>query len=296
VATARAPQALVTVTPGPALAVDVSSADPGDVVVEYVDTPDTLPVVLAGATPADDTSATDFTFPALGESPQQFTVVGRERSLPRVGRRALLFDLDYAVASAQRTSSLTDNSRLRYEVWATAQAPADLTQKLSAAGLEILGEQSITAETARMGRAAPALGLRLFLLAGGAAVLLAVGAVLLTAYIGAGTRRYELAALRVAGVRPRTLRLGLLREYLLLVGVPLVVGLFAGVAGAALMLPGIPLVTVGTPVGEVTYHPAPGALPVAVAVTLAGLFLALVAVMRLVRRATPDRLREGVEG
>jgi hypothetical protein len=68
----------------------------------------------------------------------------------------------------------------------------------------------------------------------------------------------------------------------------------AGVAGAALMLPGIPLVTVGTATGQITYN-ATGlfALPVAVGATLVGLFFAVLVVLRLVRTATPDRLREG---
>jgi putative ABC transport system permease protein len=293
VATSRAPQATVTVAAGTALTVDLSSTDPGDVVVQYVDTPDTLPVAVAGATPADDAAATQFTFPAFGEAPQRFAVVDRESSLPRVGRRALLFDLDYAVAAAQRGAGLADNSRLSYEVWASPTAPADLSQRLAAAGLQVLGEQSIAAESDRMSRGAPALGLRLYLLAAAAALLLAVGAVLLTAYIGAGARRYELAALRVAGVRPAVLRFALLREYLLLVGVPLVVGLVAGILGAVLMLPGIPLVSVGTPVGEITYTPGPGALPGAFSVSLLGLLIALFAAVRLVRRATPDQLREG---
>ncbi len=289
----RAPRATVKVESGSSLTVDLSSTDPGDVVIEYLDSPDALPVALAGPTPADDAAAGDFTFPALGESPQRFAVVDRERALPRVGSRALLFDLDYAVRSAQRTSSLSDNSRLHYEVWANGQAPADLGPRLAAAGLQVLGEQSIAAERDRMGRAAPALGLRLYLIAGAAAVLLAVGAVLLTAYIGAGGRRYEMAALRVAGVRPGTLRRGLLREYLHLTGLPLVVGLLAGVAAAALMLPGIPLVTVGTATGEIEYTPGLGALPAAVAATLVGLFVALLAVLRQVGRATPDHIREG---
>ena len=39
--------------------------------------------------------------------------------------------------------------------------------------------------------------------------------------------------------------------------------------------------------------PAPGALPVAVGATLIGFGFAVAAVLRQVRRATPDRLREG---
>jgi putative ABC transport system permease protein len=289
----RAPSATVKLQPGPALKVDASSTDPGDVVLEYVDSPDALPVALSGPTPNDNVAANEFTFPGLGEVPQSFTVVRRDHALPRAGNNAVLFDLDYAVRAAQRASGLSDNSRLRYEVWATNKAPADLSSRLAAAGLQILGEQSITAERDRLARGAPALGLSLYLMAGAAAVALAVGAVLLTAYIGAQTRRYELAALRVAGLRPWVLRRGLLREYLHLIGVPFVVGLLAGIAGAALMLPGIPLVTVGTATGEITYTPSLGALPMAIGATLVGLFIAILVVLRLVRTATPDRLREG---
>jgi hypothetical protein len=124
-------------------------------------------------------------------------------------------------------------------------------------------------------------------------VLLAVTAVLLTAYIGASARRYELAALRATGVRPAVLRRGLLREYAHLLGLPFAVGLAVGVAGALLMLPGIPLVTVGTATGDISYVPGVGALPVAVAATLIGFGFAVAAVLRQVRRATPDQLREG---
>ena len=292
----RTPGATIKLQPGPALKVDVNSADPGDVVIEYVGSPDVLPAVLSGPTPDDNVAAKDFSFPGLGEVPQAFAVVRRDRTLPRAGHNAVLFDLDYAVRAAQRTSGVSDNSRLRYEVWATDRAPADLAGRLAAAGLQILGEQSITAERDRLARGAPALGLRLYLIAGGAAVALAVGTVLLTAYIGAKDRRYELAALRVAGVRPRVLRRGLLREYLHLIGLPFVVGLFAGVAGAALMLPGIPLVTVGTATGQITYPPSVGVLPFAIAATLVGLAFAVLVVLRLVDTATPDRLREGAAG
>lgn len=289
----RAPSATVKLQPGTALRVDANSADPGDVVLEYVDTPDVLPAALSGPTPDDDVAATTFTFPGLGEVPQAFSVVRRDRTLPRAGNNAVLFDLDYAVRAAQRGSGLSDNSRLRYEVWASSKAPADLSSRLAAAGLQIFGVQSISAERDRLARGAPALGLSLYLIAGAAAVALAVGAVLLTAYVGAQTRRYELAALRVAGIRPAVLRRSLLREYLHLIGLPFVVGLVAGVAGAILMLPGIPLVTAGTATGDIAYVPNFGVLPIAVGAALVGLFFAVLVVLRLVRTATPDRLREG---
>lgn len=289
----RPASATARLTHGVALVLTFRSTEPGRILVTHSDAPDMLPVALAGPTPADDPGAGEFTFPALGELPDRFTVVSRHPMLPRAGRNALLFDVEDAISTAQEGSSLSDNTRLRYEVWATSAAPADLSRRLASAGLQIFAEDSIAAERSRLARGAPALGLQLYLIAGGAGLVLAVFAVLLTAYIGTGTRRYELAALRVAGVRPGVLRRGLLREYAHLLGVPFVVGLAAGVAGAVVMLPGIPLVTAGTSVGEVTLSPQVGALALAVPAMLASLVFALAAVLRQVRGATPDRLREG---
>jgi hypothetical protein len=287
------PRGSARVTPGDTLLIRLDPPATADVRVEYVDTPDRLPAAIAGATPADDPAARDFTFPALGDATQLFTVVDRAPTLPRAGARAVLFDLDYAVRAAQRGSTLSDNTRLRYEVWANAAAPPDLDRRLADAGVRVLDGQTIAGERDRLARAAPALGLVLYLLAGGAAMVLAVGAVLLTAYVGAHTRRYELAALRVSGVRPRLLRRGLVREYAHLLLAPVLAGLFAGLAGAALMLPGMPVVTVGAALGDLTYQPGPGALPAALIATGVLLLLVMVAVLRLVNLARPERLREG---
>ncbi|HWH01789.1 MAG TPA: FtsX-like permease family protein [Pilimelia sp.] len=277
----RAPQARVDLTPGPVLGWRVSSTDPGDVVVEYRDAPDTLPAVLAGAAPADDPRATGFRFPGFSQAPQDFTVVGRVARLPRVGPAGLLVDLDYAVRAASRTAGLADSSQLRYEVWAAPDAPADLDRRLAETGVRVLRTDSIDGELARAARRAPALGFRLYLLAGAAAVLLALGAVLLVVAVAAPGRRAELAALRTAGVRVPLLRRAVLREHLALLGAPTVVGFAAGVAAALLMLPGTPLVTVGGPVGSLAYRPAWGALPVALAVCAAGVAAALFGVRRL---------------
>jgi putative ABC transport system permease protein len=286
-------QAHATVRAGTPLALDVSSSDPSDVIVDYVDTPDRLPTVLAGPAPADDPHATSFTFPGFAEQPQPFTVAAQTASLPRAGDRGLLFDLDDAVRMAERTSSLSDNTALRYEVWAGPGAPADLDRRLAAEGVQVLRVETMGGYLDQLGRRAPALGLWLYLLAGASALLLAVGVVLLTAYVGVQGRLYELAALRVAGVRRSVLRRSVFREYRALLGLPFVVGLAAGVLGALVMLPGIPLVTVGRPTGSFTYRPGVGALPVAIAASLIGLLLAVVLVLRMLRRATPDRLRDG---
>lgn len=290
---ARPSSGTVTVQPGTPLRLSVASSTSEDVVVAHVDTPAALPAVLAGPAPTDEPDATEFAFPALADEPQPFTVAQRTPRLPRAGQ-GLLFDLDYAIRAAERHASLADNTDLRYEVWAADEAPADLGARLVAAGLQVLRAESVDGEVAHLGRRAPALGLRLYLLAGAVAVALAVGVVLLTAYIGVDGRRYELAALRMVGVRRRLLRRGLVREYAALLAMPLAVGFAAGVAGALLMLPGIPLVTVDTPVGELAWRPGPdGVLPLAAAVTVLGVIGTVVVVLRLLGRATPDRLSTG---
>jgi putative ABC transport system permease protein len=292
----RSAGATVTVQAGPALAVTAAATGPGDAFVEYVDTPDAVPVILAGPTPADDPAAGDFTFPGLGDNPQSFVVIDREAVLPRVGRRAVLFDLDQAVRAAERSSPLSDNSRLRYEVWAAGSAPADLAERLAAAGVVVLSQTSLVAEQERLGRAAPALGLRLYLLAGLAAMVLALVAVVLGTVVGGRSRWDEWAGLRVAGVPAGALRRALVREYLHLLGVPLGVGVAVGVGAAALMLPGVALVAVGSTSPDAGLALGPGALVDAIVATGAGLAGVVAAMLVLVRRATPDRLRQGVAG
>lgn len=248
-----------------------------------------IPVIVAGATPADDPDATTFSFPGLGEGAQRYRVVSQVDALPRATGRALLVDLDTAVAAARRGSGLSDNTRLRYEVWAGDAAPADLAGRLANAGVATIAVESIPAERARLAGGAPALGLRLALVAGGVAVLLAVGAVLLTAYLGARVRRAEFAALRVAGVRRSRLRRALLREYVHLLAVPGLVGLLVGLASAALMLPGAALVTAGVPTVDVPFPSTMDALLAATGATTLGLLLVVPAVLRLVTGTAADQ-------
>lgn len=282
----------VTVTPGEALTVEVDGGPGGDVLVGYRDVADALPAVLAGPAPAADARAGGFEFPGFADRAEPFAVVGTAARLPRAGARGLLVDLEYAVASAERTVALSD-SAFTYEVWANENAPPDLARRLAEAGLPVLAEESITASVEQLGRRAPALGFWLYLLAAATAVALALGVVLLSGRIGVESRRYELAALRVSGVRAGWLRRAVLREQAALVGWPLVVGAVTGAAAAALMLPGIPLVEVGVLAGAPAYRPEIGALPVAAAVTLLGLALVGWRAVALVRQATPERLREG---
>ncbi len=288
----RAPGARVTLRPGRQLEIEVTSAEPGDVVVEYAETPAAVPIALAGPAPADDTATADFTFPALGEQPQRFTVVDRPATVPRAGRRTLLFDLDTAVRAIQHTTGGADNSRLRYEVWATTDAPTDLADRLGAVGVTVLKETSLADEEGRLARGASALGLRLALGAGVVALVLAALAVAFTSFVGATARRSELAALGVAGVPRTTLRRAVIREYLHLLMLPLVAGLAAGVVGAVLIAPGLPLVAADTAVGSLTLPPRPGMLTSAAAVMAVTLIIVAFPALRLVSPAAGRRRKE----
>jgi hypothetical protein len=279
----------VTVTPGAALTVALGPGHTGDAVVEYHEAAPAVPVVLAGPAPADDPAATGFRFPGLTERPEPFTVVGHADRLPRAGERGLLFDLRHAVSRAERSVALSDSDGLRYEVWAGPAAPPDLPQRLAAAGVVVLRSESMSATLDQLRRRAPALGLRLYLLAGAAAVALALGVAALSTRVGAATRRSDLAALRLVGVPAALLRRAARREYTTLLGWPVLVGLAVGATTAVLMLPGVPLVEAGAAGGAPTYRPAVGALPVAVAATVAGLLLVVGSAPRPPRPATPDR-------
>jgi hypothetical protein len=281
----------VHVTAGSGLKVEVSAEEStSDVVVSYLDTPARLPVVLAGETPDDNRSGNDFQLLAYADQPQQFTVVQRAQALPRAGSHGVLVDLDYALKQADATSGVPDTTRFSAEVWANPSAPADLDKRLAAAGVGVVQKQTISQLQDQLSRRAPALAWRLYLLAGVVAALLALGLVLLVARLGARERRHELAALRVTGVGARTLRRGVRREHLALLGLPVIVGFAVGLVSAFLMLPDMPLVSVGV-VSTPDWTPAVGALLFAAAAGLLSLLLAVVVAVRLVRRASPELLR-----
>ena len=286
-----------TVVPGPGLLVratgSAAGALAGDVLVEYQDLGAALPAVLAGPPPAEDPAATGFDFPGLAERPEPFTVVDRAARLPRAGDRGMLFDLEYAIRSAERRVALSDSAGLRYEVWAGPAAPADLPQRLAAQGVPVRQTETVTGTVAQLGRQAPALGLWLALLAAATALALALGVVALSARLGAADRRAEQSALRVAGVSATVLRHARWREYGHLLGWPLLVGTGLGMATAWLLLPGLPLVETGTAGPVAGYRPGWGALPLALVAMVAGLLLAAVPALRLppVAWAGPGRGR-----
>jgi putative ABC transport system permease protein len=236
-------QTLTVTADDAGLTLDMTSESSSDVVAQYADVVKDAPVALAGPAPADDKDASEFSFPMLGKAPDDVRVVDRVALLPRVGDRAMLFDGTALVSRAERSAGLLLDD-LSYEVWATDAAPADLGARLAAEGTPVTLTESRSTRLAQLGRAAPALALRLYLFAGLVGLLLALGALVLDAGVTAPWRREQARGLRVTGVPARVLRGMANRENLMVLGFPVVAGIVAGVGGAALVLPAIALVSI----------------------------------------------------
>ncbi|MEV0841418.1 hypothetical protein AB0I55_17910 [Actinocatenispora sera] len=285
------------ITPSPStsdgLRLTYAGEQDADALLGYASVPRRLPAVLAGPAPADDPHATRFAFPALGGTPIPFTVVGHDREIPRAGRHALLTDLTGLQRLVAITPDATADATPTYEVWAGPDAPSDLPARLAAAGVPVTGTATLAGEQHRLARQAPGLALHLYLVAGVAAVLLALGAVLLSCYAGAATRRYETAALAVAGVPAAQLRRALRTEFRAVLGIPLLAGLAAGAVGAALLLPVIKLVTATDAGVHRSYALGPFWLPGAVLAVVAAMVAVTVVATRLLERIEPALLRGG---
>ncbi|MDG4823390.1 hypothetical protein O7635_16155 [Asanoa sp. WMMD1127] len=236
-------QTLAVTADDAGLTLAVTSETSSDIVAQYGDVAKEAPIVLSGPAPADDPAADTFSFPVLGRAPDPVRVTERVPLLPRGGDHALLFDAQALTERAERSAGL-NSDQLAYEVWATDAAPADLGARLAAEGIPVVRSELWSERMTQLGRAAPALALRLYLFAGLVALLLALGALVLDAGITAPWRREQARALRVSGVPMRALRGMANRENVMVLGFPVVAGIVAGVGGAALVLPAIALVSI----------------------------------------------------
>ncbi|WP_018351622.1 FtsX-like permease family protein [Longispora albida] len=272
----------------------VKSEGGNDLAIRYADLPARLPAALAGPVPDSNPDGQDFQIIAFGRGVQKFAVSDRVQIVPRGGEHGLITDLHGAAWSAAVETNPGNLGAITFEVWTGPGAPAGFDKTLAAAGLQVISVDSRAAYQDRLERAAPALSLALYMVAGGLSVLLAVGAVLLNAHVGVRSRLYELASLRVAGLRAGTLRGAVRREYATLLGVPLVVGGLTGVLSATLMVRAIPLVTTASDALKPVYRLSPAELGVAGTVTVLGFAAVVGVVLRLVGRAKADLLRSGV--
>ncbi|MCW3820463.1 hypothetical protein ONA91_39135 [Micromonospora sp. DR5-3] len=130
----------------------------------------------------------------------EVTRAGEAALVPRHGTAGALVDLEYA----DELSLDVDPASM--EVWLAADAPPDVADRLRAAGLTVTDDRSVVARRAVLASQAPAFALRFLLMAAYAAVVFAMGSILVTAALERGHPADGLAALREHGVPGRTLR------------------------------------------------------------------------------------------
>ena len=184
--------------------------------------PRTLPAI---STPEQDVDARAMSLPAPDGSSDglRMTEAGELPVLPRLGERGLLIDLNSLVSGSAGGLALDT-----MEIWLTPQAPAGFAAKLSRSGLLLVGEESRAQVRSRAERTPQALTLRLHVAATAIAWLLLGTVLLVVANLDRGSA--DLDALRLAGLRDRTLRRASRAAY----AVAVLLGVLLGLVAAAL--------------------------------------------------------------
>jgi ABC-type antimicrobial peptide transport system permease subunit len=140
-------------------------------------------------------------------------------------------------------------------------------------------------------------GMRLFLIVGAATLLLAVFGVFASAVLQTRWRAYEVAALRVVGVRRRTLVRASVLEYVVMLGMAALLGVVSAWVSLRLVLPCISLGPAAaydpTPVYAAHW---PILLGVGLGVLLVATGIALVVSRRIARLGRPATLRWAEQG
>ncbi|CAN5671471.1 hypothetical protein BH10ACT8_BH10ACT8_13720 [soil metagenome] len=207
--------------------------------------------------------------------------------LPAVLNSGVMADVTYL-----RSFLTTFDDEASWQVWLGPDAPPDALARLSAAGIVVEGVATADQRRTVLGRQGPALSLALLLAIAIAGSVLAVGGTAISLSSSSRRRSFELAALRVVGVRRGSLLRAGVTEQLLLLGSALLLGVPAGLVAALLAMPAIPEFSDATPV-QLHYFPQP--LPLVAFVGTFAVLLTVTAVVAgysLLRVAAPARLRE----
>ncbi|WP_460446377.1 FtsX-like permease family protein, partial [Angustibacter aerolatus] len=281
--------AAVTLRRG-AAGLDVELSTPGGVParVVHTDAPDPLPAVVGPRTAAGD-GVVPVT--GLDARPQRVAPTGTAAFVPGLGRTGAVVDLELALRGTETPAAQG------LQVWLGRDDPAAeqrLRTALGRDGVRVTGRSSAAAASDVLSRDGAVLALLLFLVCALVAVLVAAGALLVTAFVGAGQRATDAGALRAVGVRDRTLRAALLVEHLGGVGVGLVVGAVAAAVASWALLPVLPLFDLPSEVLSVRDTPDPVSFAWTLAAVAAGLALLAAGVARVQGRGNRvERVREG---
>jgi predicted lysophospholipase L1 biosynthesis ABC-type transport system permease subunit len=264
-------------------------------VVQRGDVPLLPPVLAAGEVDAPQIglSAIDAAVaPDLSGVSGGYTITGRLRQVPRSGPRGVLVDLAGLASAAGPPTSQTS-----YAVWLAAD-DSDREQSVRSAlaerGIVVTSRDSISAHVQTLSQEGPTLALRLALLAGIVALVLAASVLVVGIATSGASRARDLAGLRIVGVPARTIRAAAIYEHVTVAVLGVVAGVAFGLVAAQIALPQVPLFAQAGPGLPIVRDPAWDAVVLAGASCLVLLVLISVLVgQSLAKSATPARLREG---
>ncbi|MER7071391.1 FtsX-like permease family protein [Terrabacter sp. NPDC000476] len=278
--------AAITVDPAAPQRMDLRFGSTGGVISATLTRPRLPAIVVPG--PGGPTRAPDG---VTGFSGNTVPVTEKARAAygPQGVTNVVLVDYDALAAEAGRlyaTGSLDvlvgDRSRLQA-----------VTTALDGAGI---GVRSVTDRAELLDsydRSASAWGLRLGLVVGGLALLLAALVLVLVTITSWRGRSKDLAALRLAGVPASTVRRVGIAEQLVVIVLAVVVGALCGALGSRLSLALIPFFTTPSDVFVADLTPNLGAMALAALATVVWLsVVAVVLGLWLARRSTVARVRE----
>ena len=252
--------------------------------------PTALPAVVASRQAAVEEGNQIHSIEAVGLDRQSVFVNGvmRAVTLPQVDRNGVMVDFGTALAAMGQTAATTT----QYQVWLSSSAPSDMAARLARQHVYVTRTIHSSIYRSALDDSGPAFADSLFLIAALAAVVLAIGATAVGRVVSVRRRGYELAALEVVGVSPRTLRRATAAEQGSVFGIGLIVGLAAGLVGARLALSSTP-VFVDASTGPPLVFGLPWALLATLTIGLVIVFVVVSVVLaRLVERAAgPSQLR-----
>ncbi len=160
---------------------------------------------------------------------------GRTVALPLVGNEGGVSDLETALREyGDLAGAVTPTYLLVAE-----GTPASVLDEVRGLGVDLSQSSSEADELEALRSDAFSLGWRVFLLVGVLTLLLAFVGVVALAVVQMRWRAYEVAALRVVGVRRKDLRRAILTEYVALLGLAVLGGALAALTSLVLVLPSL---------------------------------------------------------
>ncbi|MGH7640132.1 MAG: FtsX-like permease family protein [Candidatus Dormibacteria bacterium] len=156
-------------------------------------------------------------------------------ALPNLGSQGDLMNLQTAQEAERGTPLFTESY-----VWEAPHAPPRILARLKHEGVSVLNVTTPGPAVTRYNQGGLGLGYQFFVFAAGAAAALAVATTILSFFLSARRRSFELAVLRAMGVSRQTLSRALLAEQCLVLIPGLIFGIAAAIIAGLVALPAVP--------------------------------------------------------